>query len=347
MEQLPKNISTVESSLNTFRIKVTEQCPWQCSFCHSEGGRYTSDLKWGPEAKEVFKLLQKCLPNFKEIHYTGGEPTKNSELALITTALTGLGFEVKTTTNGQFSEESLKKLIEAGIKSFNFSVHSLGPHYFLKSQKGRGIWWQEKQNGEISELPSAVFSQKEIINLEWAENQIERELAMILKAKKLGVDVKMNTVISNKKGIENTEAIFQWAKKHQIPIRLLNDLSAGQESIDAIYEFIKKVGAKEVMRKITRGSSSCSIVYKTEDDYEFAFKQIRDFKLESMCRNCPRDKNQTCEEQFYGIRLQQGKNGKYYVILCIQESNKQTQMTLEEFIQSPQLKEIQRYLTDI
>lgn len=198
----------------------------------------------------------------------------------------------------------------------------------------------------MEQLPKNISTVESSL-LEWAENQIERELAMILKAKELGVDVKMNIVISNKKGIENTEAIFKWAKKHQIPIRLLNDLSAGQESIDAIYEFIKKVGAKEVMRKITRGSSSCSTVYKTEDGYEFAFKQIRDFKLESMCRNCPRDKNQTCEEQFYGIRLQQGKNGKYYVILCIQESNKQTQMTLEEFIQSPQLKEIQRYLTDI
>lgn len=347
MEQSFEKNPTVESYLNTLRIKVTEQCPWQCSFCHSEGGRYTSDLKWGPKAEEVFKLLRKYLPGFNEIHYTGGEPTKNPELALITTALTGLGFEVKTTTNGQFSEESLEKLVEAGIKSFNFSIHSLDPLYFLKSQKGRGVWWQEKQNSELSKLPPAVFSQKEITNLEWAENQIERELAMILKAKELGVDVKMNTVVSNKKGIENTEGIFQWARKHQIPIRLLNDLSAGQESIDAIYEFIKKVGAKEVMRKITRGSASCSTVYKTEDGYEFAFKQIRDFKLESMCRSCPRDKNGTCEEQFYGIRLQQGKNGKYYVILCIQESNKQTQMTLEEFVQSPQLKEIQRYLTDI
>lgn len=127
-------------------------------------------------------------------------------------------------------------------------------------------------------------------------------------------------------------------------MRILNDLSAGQESIDAIHEFINKVGAKEIMRKITRGSSSCSVVYKTEDGYEFAFKQIRDFKLESMCRECRRNKNGTCEEQFYGVRLQQGKDKKYYVVLCIQENSLRTQMTLEEFMQSPQLKEIQNCL---
>lgn len=123
MEQFPKEVPTLESSLNTIRVKVTEQCPWQCSFCHNEGGRYASDLAWGPEAEEVFRILKKVLPNLHEVHYTGGEPTKNSELALITAALTSLGFEVKITTNGQFSEEefmrsSQLKEIQNHLQSF-------------------------------------------------------------------------------------------------------------------------------------------------------------------------------------------------------------------------------------
>lgn len=330
--------------LDSLRIKVTDKCQWQCAFCHNEGNVATADLKWGPDTEEAFTALQEALPSIKKIHYTGGEPTTDPELAAVTAGLSSLGFEVKTTTNGQFDLKILNKLIEAGLKSFNFSVHSLDPERFLKFQLGRGVWWEEKKKRSGKILPLSSVKRKKIDKIEWAKQQINRQLEMITATREKGVDVKMNSVISSDSDIENAQEIFQWARENGIPLRLLNDLGNGMDSIDAIRKFIKQTGAREVLRKVSEGSSACSTVYRTDDGYEFAFKQIRDYKLETMCRTCPRAEDGTCEEQFYGIRLQKGKDGKFYVLLCVQESQPETQMPLEDFLESPQLKEIQKLL---
>lgn len=339
-----QSVEMQETPLNSLRIKVTERCPWQCAFCHNEGWHSATELQWGPKIEEIVELLRRALPSIKEIHYTGGEPTKNPELATITAGLSALGLEVKTTTNGQFSEDELRRLIESGIRSFNFSVHSLDPDRFLRFQLGRGVWWKDKQkNGALSESPIKNCNEP-VQNREWAIEQINQQLAMIQRARDLGIDVKINTVISAAKDIDNAKEIFDWSKKYNIPLRLLNDLGNGLESINAIRSFIDSTSAKEVLRKVEKGTSACSTIYRTDDDYEFVFKQIRDFKLESMCRNCPRNANKTCEEQFYGVRLQQEKDNEFYVVLCIQENNEKTKMTVGDFLSSPQLKEIQSYL---
>lgn len=342
MENYPIGQSqTKESFLDSLRIKVTEKCPWQCSFCHNEGDMTTSDLTWGAELQETITAFKKALPTLREIHYTGGEPTKNRELATLTAGLTAMGFEVKTTSNGQFNEEELVRLKEAGLSTFNFSVLSLQPEIFLQMQGGRGALWQEKILGQKKQ---AKELKRDVV---WAKEQIDRQQVMITKALEMGFDVKMNTILStgSEANLANVQKIFDWAKEHSIPMRLLNDLGNGLESIMAIRTFIESLGAEEVMRKVTLGSSSCSTVYRLADGYQFAFKQIRDNKLESMCQDCKIGKEGRCEEQFYGIRLQQGKDGKYYVILCIQEKNRKNQMTVEDFFKSQQLKEI-KYLIE-
>ncbi len=333
-----------EKSHDSLRIKVTDKCQWQCAFCHNEGDISTADLHWGPDTEEVFKSLKEVMPGLKKIHFTGGEPTRDPGLEAVTAGLSALGLEVKTTTNGQFSPERLRSLIDAGLKSFNFSMHSLDPERFLRFQLGRGVWWREKAKKSGKALPASELKRTKMTKLKWAQNQIENQKAMIREARESGVEVKMNTVISNADDIENAAEIFEWAKKEGIPLRLLNDLGNGLESINAIRVFLDTIDAQEVLRKVSIGLSACSTVYRTPDGYEFAFKQIRDMKLESMCRSCPRGEDGTCEEQFYGVRLQKGKNGKYYVVLCIQESQEETQMPLEDFLESPQFREIQSYM---
>lgn len=347
MEKFPIGKSPEqESPLNGMRLKVTERCPWQCSFCHDEGGRKTQDVKWGPELQNAVNAICEVLPQTKEVHYTGGEPTRNQELAALSTGLASMGLEVKTTTNGQFSEERLREYLQAGLKSFNFSVHSLDPERFLRQQTGRGVDWEEKNKTSGDFLPKAQYPTKSIERLEWAQRQIDQELAMIKKAQELGADVKINTVVSTAADMENAHEIYEWAKSNEIPLRVMNDLGNGLESVNAIRAFISSLTVEEVTRKVTRGASSCSTVYRDADGYEFVFKQIRDMKLESMCAACPRAEDGSCEEQFYGVRLQQGEDGQIYVLLCIQESNEKTQMTVEDFLDSPQLKEIQSHLKD-
>lgn len=345
MEKNPIGSSELEeSTLNGLRLKVTDRCPWQCSFCHNEGGRFTADVTWGPKLENVILALMKALPGLNEVHLTGGEPTKNPALPTIVAGLVSLGLDIKMTTNGQFAKEDMDLLTESGLNSYNFSIHSLDPERFLKFQTGRGGEWINRNMVSGNELPASNIRQVKIERLDWAKRQIDRQLEMILYAKEKGVNIKVNTVISDQEGIKNARDIFNWAREHEIPLRLLVDLGAAEKSTSAIREFIETTGAEETLRKVTNGSSSCTTVYKTSDGYEFAFKQIRDIKLETMCQKCPRAKDGSCQEQFYGIRLQEGTDGKFYVLLCIQESNSETQMTVEDFINSPQLAEIVNYL---
>lgn len=330
------------------RFKVTDRCQWQCSFCHNEGNMFTSDVKWTPELEQVIKSLRKVLGS-QEIHFTGGEPTASKYLEQITAGLASLGLEVKTTTNGQFSKKTLKELIAAGLSSFNFSVHSLDPDRFLRFQTGRGGKWQDRakrvKDDQLNLQDSKVLSKNKHGRFEWARKNIYRQLENIVEAKKQGADVKINSVICNENDIVNALEILNWARENDIPFRLLNNLGNGMISVNAIRKFIRDTRAEEILRKVHTGSSSCSTVYRLPDGYEFAFKQIRDFKLESMCQKCPRLENGSCEEQFYGVRLQE-VNEEMYVILCIQELNYSTMMTVDEFLQSPQLIEIQSYLQE-
>ncbi len=336
MEKSPFGSAPIqENAEKSIRLRVTDVCPWRCSFYHSEGGRDTADLSWGPELKEVIESLKRALPHIREVHFTGGEPTMNPELAAIAAGLSALGLEVKTTTNGQFDESVLRKLMEAGLRHFNFSIHSFDPERFREQQTGRGAS-RLVQTGDMvrKKAPSAT----------WATSQIEREKSMILAARDLGATVKINTVVSSAADQRNAKEVLDWAREHRIPLRLLNDLGNGQTSLDAIREFIRRVEAQDVLRKVTIGRSSCSTVYRLPDGYEFVFKQIRDQRIASMCRECPRNANGTCEEQFYGIRLQKNIRGEFRVRLCLQETNRQTDMTWQEFLRSPQLKEIQSFL---
>jgi len=284
--------------------------------------------------------LRRVLPELHEIHFTGGEPTHNPELAAITAGLTALGLEVKTTTNGQFTPEDLERLMSAGLRSFNFSIHSLDPHSFLETQTGRGMAREMHE----PELHAWAAEEMHGSKLRWAERQVERELAMIREAHRMGASVKLNTVVSGERNLSDTRKIFEWSKAEGVPLRLLNDLGAGMESVLAIRQFIRSLEAQEVLRQVTIGSSACSTVYRLPGGYELVFKQIRDFKLESMCRNCPRAADGTCQEQYYGIRLQKKRDGQFHVNLCLQESGPQSDMTLEQFLRSPQLREIQSYL---
>ena len=321
--------------MQSIRLKVTSKCPWQCTFCHDEGGRATTNLDWDNSLIHAVRSLQEVLPNIGEVHYTVGEPTQNDLLPLISNGLRSMDLEIKTTTNGQFTKETLSTLMKSGLRSFNFSILSLDPATFLSTQEGRGVSWESQTNSKNSTKANKAT------NLNWAKKQIAHQQEMILYARSLGAQVKTNTVVSSMTGINNALSIFKWAKENRIPFRFLNDLSTGDESIIAIKFIIRSLHAIHISNKRTPGSSAFSTINITPDGFEFRFKQIKENKLASMCQNCPRAENNTCQEQFYGIRLQKSPDGQFYVILCIQENNNKTQMPLDDFLSSYQLLEIQ------
>lgn len=261
-----------------------------------------------------------------------------------------MGCQVKLTTNGQFNATELDDLLAAGLAGMNFSVHSLNPERFLRLQEGRGVIWQ--QNGKrahrsdqaIPDSRFKVISQLDGARVEWAYTAIEKQLYNLLAAKEHGIAVKINTVLSTDDDLPNAQEIIAWAKLHGVGVRLLNDLSNSTESEQVVLRLLGLLHAEYIQTMFSPVSSSYSDQYRIKDGYEIAFKRIRKLILaKTACRTCLRTREGTCEEGFYGIRLQVHQ-GMLYVLLCIQEINEQTIMPMKDFLASSQIREIQELL---
>ncbi len=245
-----------------------------------------------------------------EVHYTGGEPTSNRGLEDLTAGLRSLGLKVKTTSNAQLSRETLARLINSGLKSFNFSVLGLSPNDLLSFQRGKS--WS------------------------WAEKSIKRQKEIIRAARELGGKVKINSVISSGKDIDRCLGIYDFAKTNNIPIRFLADLNNKDVSLDNILYIVKeRIFAKKFKEKVTIGSSNKTSYYRDKDGFEFGVKEIRENKLKTLCADC-KDK---CLENFYGVRLERIK-GAFFVRLCIDRKDGKSLLKLEDFLDSDYLKEI-------
>jgi GTP 3',8-cyclase len=312
MEGFAKMKSLREGKIS-IRLKVTEKCPWDCVFCHKEGGWGIEDIQWSDSIRRQIALLKE-ISGATEIHYTGGEPTSHKNLEALTAGLVSLGLTVKTTTNGQFSEKKLVRLMSSGLRSFNFSVHALNPGEFVKSQKRTDFGW--------------------------AQSCIERQKRTINRAMALGVEVKINTVVSSRADINRALEVFHFAKSQGIMVRFLNDLGNGREAIETIEEIATEIlGARKVRKKVVTGSSSVTDYYRDREGFEFGVKGIRKHKLASLCKGCL----ENCPEQFYGIRMEQ-KKGKLFVRLCLGRHDEKSVMPLEDFLVSEQLREIREPL---
>lgn len=163
------------------RLKVTEKCSWDCNFCHKEGGWGLEDILWNNSTRTDFETLKENL-SITEVHFTGGEPTSHKQLPVLTSGLVSLGLKVKTTSNGQFSESKLADLMNSGLDCYNFSVLSLNPEEFVKSQRRK--------------------------DLSWARRCIEHQKMIIKKAIELGAKVKINTVVSSRADIKRAVEVY-------------------------------------------------------------------------------------------------------------------------------------------
>jgi hypothetical protein len=88
--------------------------------------------------------------------------------------------------------------------------------------------------------------------------------------------------------------IFDFCKKEGIGVRFLNDLGTGNVAVEAIMNMVTVLDAKKFKEKIIQGSSSKSSFYRDKDGFEFGVKEIRNNKLESLCKGC----KENCKSNF-------------------------------------------------
>jgi cyclic pyranopterin phosphate synthase len=313
------------SRLDSVRLKVTDLCPWNCWWCHNEGtgdrnSRSIGSVNWDKDTELTLTKLVKEL-EIVEVHLTGGEPTSHPRLSSIVEGLRRLGLTVKATTIG-CPEDILRKLIDSGLHDFNFSLHGLSASSLLSTQIDR--------------------------SLKWAERQLVQQLDAINLARELGARIKINTVLADEEDFDRVTAVIQWAQTKHIPVRVMNELGNGDASSQAVLRLLNQLGAIELRRQYTTGSSSYKAVYALPSGYEISYKGIRDYYLErSMCGRCDLKGRGLCTEKFYGIRLEKRRSGtswQLYVRLCIHRTDATVLLPVDEFLRSNQLAEIKEQL---
>ena len=314
---------TLWEPARSLRLKTTDRCSWNCWWCHNEGSgprdpRHIGDIAWDVETHSAIQAITSEL-RYKEVHLTGGEPFMHPHLPQLIKGLRGLGLNVKATSIG-CKITSLRTAVAEGLNGINFSLHALDPMVLQATQINRTAGW--------------------------AQQQLTQQIHAIMEAKRLGVEVKLNTVLASSKDARRVKQVLNWAQDLQVPLRILNELSSGGRANDAIVEFLIEIGASRFHSKYVRGSSSFSVIYRLPNGFEVAVKQIRDNYLDhSMCSGCRLRLTGQCAERFYGVRLEKRRiSGKWQlcVRLCIHRTDEDTFMPVERFLRSDQLMEIRR-----
>lgn len=105
------------------RLVVTENCNYNCVFCHKEGMKKYETNKLTPYDYGFLFKTCKDMFNWDEVTITGGEPFVRSDIDDIVKILKGLGAKITIVTNGELINKHVDIL--KYIDRINLSIHTL------------------------------------------------------------------------------------------------------------------------------------------------------------------------------------------------------------------------------
>lgn len=287
------------------RIVLNDTCDLNCSFCHKEG-KYSfpnTDVDADIVLSYLDKVKRKGTP-IEEVHLTGGEPTLHPQFETLINILLSKGYKVKVTTNGNFSSQIRKFLIDSNIDGINFSIHTINPEKLQTFQEGK--------------------------NLKECELIINNQLENIRELKKEKNKIKINSIILDKR---TAEEMLDFAINENIPLRFMPDLNRYEET----YRITKQILQENdfaASEKLNKSSNFSGVVkyYKNKNGYLLGIKEIRKVYNESLCYSCEFRNTKKCREGFYGIRIfRDGLTGEHKIRLCLDKNDKKTIIPLENF----------------
>lgn len=153
--------------LDEFEVSVTSACNLRCTHCSVMPGRYSDPRDLSLE-KITGVLHDGAAAGATRLDITGGEPTVRPDLEEIVRRARTLGFNVKLLSNGTLlTPERLRSLHEAGLSVLAVSI-----------------------DGSTRDVHAATHTV--------SQGMFERSLTALKEARKLGLLVKVNTVVSRR-----------------------------------------------------------------------------------------------------------------------------------------------------
>lgn len=183
-------------NIDYLRISVTENCNLKCIYCIDENilNKYKSDTL---SDDEIIKIATECANlGIKKIRITGGEPLvrKNIENLIYRLNLINGIEEIYITTNGVLLYDKIEELKNNGLTGLNISLDSLYKDRFEKLTKF---------------------------------NKLSDVLSSIDKALKLGLKVKLNTVIIDDINKDEIINFVNLTKDKKLDVRFIELMPIG------------------------------------------------------------------------------------------------------------------------
>ena len=182
--------------MKKLRLNLLDACNMRCMYCMPEDQKFQkiNDLLSADEMKKIVANLLTF--GVDEVRLTGGEPLLHPNFRSIIEALSPLKLKkLAITTNAILLEDQIPFLLEHGVKHINISLDSL---------------------------------QKKSFEFITKTNHFDTVFNTILKAKKAGFKIKLNTVMLKNINYEEIENFLAFSAKHDIEVRFLELMKIGQ-----------------------------------------------------------------------------------------------------------------------
>jgi len=251
-------IDKYDRKIDYIRVSVTSRCNFRCLYCMPN-----TPFDWEPHEnilryEEMFEFLKLAIDEgVEKIRLTGGEPLLRKDLDVFIKMLYDYrpSLDLALTTNGYYLPEMAKELKKAGLKRVNISLDSL---------------------------------KTDVVNKIAQKDVLDKVLKGIDEALKVGLGVKLNTVVME--GINDGEILdlLEYAKNKNVVIRFIEFMEN-----ERAYPGLKRVDSKDILEKISKKynfkeldrDNSASKYFETEDGYKFG---IIEPHSDDFCKKCNR-----------------------------------------------------------
>lgn len=184
--------------VENLRISVTQECNFNCIYCHREGYPFNCGAEMKPEEIERIVKIAASLGVYS-VKLTGGEPLLRDDIIDITRRISSVSGvkDVAMTTNGFLLAHYADQLREAGLVRVNVSLNTLRPERF--------------------KFITGVDAHRKVIN-------------GILKAVEAGLSpVKVNTVLLRGVNDDEVEDLIHFARDHDLILQIIELERFGDE----------------------------------------------------------------------------------------------------------------------
>lgn len=177
-----------ERPILSLRITLTNRCNVNCLYCHHDGMVKSKDEMTADELYTICKIAKKI--GVRKIRLSGGEPLLKKDIVEIVEKIASLDFkDISMTTNGILLGKYAQDLKDAGLDRVNVSLDTLNRETFEFITKKDYL--EDAKNG-------------------------------ILKAVEVGLyPVKINMVIMKDINQNEIDDMFEFCKKHDIVLQLI------------------------------------------------------------------------------------------------------------------------------